>query len=439
MVRKIIKNSDPILRQTTGKVEKFDFELEQVIDDMIATMRKANGVGLAAPQIGISKKILVCEFEGDKESNLKPFPLTVLCNPEIVSYSKTKINMVEGCLSFPGLEILVKRPKNVKVRGQDRYGKKVEYDATGLFSRVLQHENDHLNSTLLIDHIKETPIIYIGTGTLGAQALEALVADAQYRIQLVVTGNKSATSRTEQSNPIEMIAEKHKLPLLKTENINAEETIERIRKAKPKLGVMADFGQIIGPEILSIPKHGIINIHPSLLPYHRGASPIQDTILSGDKITGLTLILTANKMDAGPILSQASVRLSGSETSSILKEYLGKIGSTLLLNSIPYYLAGDLIPIPQEEKSATYSRLFIKEDGFVDEGTSTIDLDRKIRAFDIWPKVYTLKNGKRIQIIAGHFDENNRFVIDRVKPEGKNEMNYSDFTNGYRTTLTFKE
>ena len=439
MVRKIIKNNNPILRESTEKVDKFDFELEQVVDDMIESMRKANGVGLAAPQIGVSKRILVCEFEGDKESNLKPFPLTILCNPKVSKFSKNKINMVEGCLSFPGLEVLIKRPKNVTITGQDRYGKKVEYVATGLFSRVLQHEIDHLNSTLLIDHVRETPIVFIGTGTLGAHTLEALAIDMQYKIKLVITGDSSATSRLEKVNSIEEIAKKHKLPILKTADINSEAVINSIKKAKPKLGIMADFGQIIGATILSLPKYGIINIHPSLLPLHRGASPVQDTILEGDQITGVTLIITTSKMDAGPVLSQATVRLSGSETSSILKDYLGKLGANLLLNSIPYYLAGDLTPIPQDEKPATFSHKFSKDDGFVTEETPVVELDRKIRAFDFWPKVYTSKNGKRIQITAGHFDENGKFIIDRVKPEGKNEINYSDFVNGYRTTLTFKE
>ncbi len=441
MVLKIKKGNDPILRQETEKITQFDFEFQKLVDDLIDTMRKANGVGLAAPQIGSGKKLFVCEFTGEKEGDIKPFPLTVLCNPEIVSCSKTKRQMVEGCLSFPGIEILVKRPRNVTIKGQDRYGKNIEIQADGLFSRVLQHETDHLNSTLFIDHIKETPIFFIGTGTLGAESLKALINDPQYSIKAVVTGFVEAQSRNHKEkniNVIEEIARSAKIPIIKTDNINTPENIEFLKKTKAKLGIMADFGQMIKSEILSIPRYGIINIHPSLLPRHRGPSPVQQTILDGDRLSGVSLILTVNKMDAGPIISQISIKLSKSETSTILKDYLGKLAASLLLNSLPYYLAGDLKPIEQNEKTATYTHLFKKEDGFVDENTTMIELDRKIRAFDSWPKVFTKINDKLIQITAGHFAEDGSFEIDRVKPEGRNEMNYSDFINGYRTTLTFK-
>jgi len=442
MIRKILKLNSEILRKPTDVVTDFDFDFQILIDDMIETMRKANGIGLAAPQVGISKKLIVLEFEGDKDSELKSFPLTVLANPKIVSSSKRKKNMVEGCLSFPGLEVLVKRPANVTVKGQDRYGKPTTIKATDLYARVVQHEIDHLNSTLLIDHIKETPVIFIGTGTLGVPSLQALIADPQYKVKLVITGNLKATSRSHKEksiNPIEQIANSAKLPVLVTDSINSENVINRIKRAKPKLGIMADFGQIVGEQILAIPKYGVINIHPSLLPLHRGPSPIQETILSGDKITGVTLILAVRKMDAGPIISQVSIRLSNSETSTILKDYLGRLGASLLLNSIPYYLAGDLEPVAQDDAKATYTRLFQKNDGYVDQNTSAEVVEKKVRAFDAWPKVFTKIKDMQIQIVSAHFGENGEFVIDRVKPEGRNEMSYNDFVNGYRNTLTFKQ
>lgn len=431
--------NDPVLRTPTEKVESFDMETQKLIDDMIETMR-GNGVGLAAPQVGVSKKIFVCEYTGDKEEKVPAFPLTVLCNPEIVESSKETCKMVEGCLSFPGLEILVKRPKEIKIKGQDRYGKDLEISAAGLYARVLQHENDHLNSTLLIDHIEEANIIFIGTGTLGVPALEALAVDPQYKIKLVITSDFEVTSRKKDDvvNPIFEIAKKYNLPVLKTKNINEPEIIAKIKEVNPELGVMADFGQIIKDEVLSIPKLGIINIHPSLLPKHRGPSPVQQTILEGDKFAGVTLILTGAKMDAGPIISQAKAKLRGSETTTILKDYLAGIGASLLLNSLPYYLAGDLKPEAQDEEKASYSWLFKKEDGFVDKKSSVMEIERKIRAFDQWPKVYTLVKDQRVQLIASHFDPEGTFVIDRVKPEGKKEMSYADFERGYHTKLTFE-
>lgn len=439
---KIHKTTDPILRTPVEKVEDFDFELEKLVNDMVETMRKKNGIGLAAPQVGVSKNVLVCEFEGDKETNIKSFPLTVICNPEITHFSKEKCKMVEGCLSFPGLELLIKRPKSLTIKGQDRYGKDIEITADGLYARVIQHEYDHLNSTLLIDHLEEIKTIFIGTGTLGAEALELLAKDPQYNIALVVTGaEKTIISRkkSEKKNTILEIARKNKVPVLITKNIKDPEVIEKIKKTKPEIGVMADFGQIIPKEILDIPAHGVINIHPSLLPKHRGPAPVTQTILDGDRLAGVSLILTSEKMDAGDIISQTSVELSGAETSTILKNYLAKIGAALLLNSIPYYLSGDLKPTSQKENKATYTKMISPEDAFVDKSTPPQIVERKIRAFDQWPRVYTKVNGKRVQILAAHFDEQGNLVIDRVKPEGKNEMGYQDFKNGYKTELKFDD
>lgn len=436
----IKKGKDPILRQPTEKVDDFGLEFQHFLDDMVETMREDNGIGLAAPQVGQSKKVIVCEFNGDKAAKLKPVPLTILCNPEIKKFSEHKRNMVEGCLSFPGMEILVKRPSKVVVTGQDRYGNPIVLETDNLYARVLQHEIDHLNCTLLPDHIQETNIIFIGTGTLGVPALQALALDPQYKIKLVITGVVESSGRKSKKvvNPIEETAKKLNLPLLKVKNINDEKIVEQIRKAKPALGIMADFGQIISSDIINIPKHGIINIHPSLLPRHRGPSPVQQTILDGDKETGVSLILTVQKMDAGSIIAQATLKLNNTETSTILKDYLANGGATLLLNSLPYYLAGDLKPEDQEDSKATYSHLFEKNNGFVDENTSAIEVERKIRAFSEWPKVHTSVKGKRVQILASHFDALGNFFVDQVKPEGRTEMSYDDFVRGYHTKLTFK-
>ena len=439
MTLEIKKTDDPILRQATEKVENFGMEIQTLIDGMIETMRANKGIGLAAPQVGVSKKILVCEFEGDADAKLPNIPLTVVCNPEIISNSKELKNMVEGCLSFPNLELLVKRPKKVTVKGHDRYGNPLEIEAEKLHSRVLQHEIDHLNSILFIDHLQEMSVVFIGSGTLGVPALKKLAADKQYKIKLVITGQSESVSRQSKGqSPIEETAKELNLPILKTKNINDPKVISQILSLKADIGVMADFGQIVKKEILDAPKHGVINIHPSLLPRHRGPSPLQQTLLDGDKITGVTLILANEKMDAGDIVSQSKVKLSGSETTPILKEYLSEMGANLLLNSIPYYLSGDLKPEPQNNESATYNHLFKMSDGEVTLETPTIEVERKVRAFADWPKVHIIMHGKRIQLISAHFDQEGNLVLDLVKPEGKKEMTYAEYLRGYKTKIEFK-
>jgi len=121
----------------------------------------------------------------------------------------------------------------------------------------------------------------------------------------------------------------------------------------------------------------------------------------------------------------------------ILKPYLAEIGASLLVNSIPYYLTKDLEPTPQDDQKATYNKLFKKADGSVDKDTKKEVVDRKIRAFSDWPKTYTSVKGKMVQLIAGHFEKDGTYVLDLVKPEGKNEMTYEDFKRGYHTELTF--
>lgn len=448
MELKIFKNGEPILRLPAEKVENFDMELQGLIDNMIETMRQNAGIGISAPQVGASKKVLVVEYEGDKkeekESGKKDemaFPLTVVCNPKLTRVSEDKCKMVEGCLSFPGLELIIKRPKEVEIEGQDRYGKKIKISADKLFARALEHEFDHLNATLMIDHLEKVSVVFFGSGVFGVKALESLTRDPQYEIKAVVTGQGGRSlvrGMESDTNAIRNAAKKLKLPLLEIKTLKDEKTLEKIKKLKPELGVVCDFGFIIPKNIIDIPERGIINIHPSLLPEFRGPTPIQSTILSGVKKTGVTIMLIDAGVDTGPILSQAKISLRQTENFDILHDHLSELGAALLLNTIPYYLTGELKPLPQKNSNFGKTKLISKEDAEVKLSDKGIEVERKIRAFSKWPKVYIVHNDKRIQLTAGHIDKEGNFIIDRVKPEGKKEMNYADFQNGYHIDLTFR-
>jgi peptide deformylase len=139
---------EKILREKAEPVREFNSELQRLIDDMIETMYSAPGVGLAANQVGVSKQVLVVDVSSKEEKS----PLIVLINPEIV-YAKGESAMEEGCLSIPGYTTVVKRSEEIKVRGLDRDGGPIEIEASGLLSRALQHEIDHLNGILFIDRI----------------------------------------------------------------------------------------------------------------------------------------------------------------------------------------------------------------------------------------------------------------------------------------------
>lgn len=149
-IRKIVFTPDPVLRRKAHKVTKFDKELQTLIDDMIDTLRDAPGVGLAAPQVGISERIVVIEY-GDDEDENAPKKLFVLINPEILESSEEKVNGVEACLSIPQLAGEVERHHSLVVRAYNRQGKAVKIKVKGWLARIFQHEIDHLDGVLYTD------------------------------------------------------------------------------------------------------------------------------------------------------------------------------------------------------------------------------------------------------------------------------------------------
>ncbi len=432
----ILTDPNPILREVAKDVTSFDGEFQELIDNMIYTMRNSDGIGLAAPQVGELKNIIVAEFEVDDDSSDK-FPLSVVVNPKIENISEEKLMMMEGCLSFPGKEMFIKRPKKIKIRGLDRWGKSLAFECDNLLSRVLQHENDHLNGVLMIDYIKPIKTIFVGNGSLGVPAIERMKFDPQFNLIAVVCSiNKSKTSKGNfYQTEIEKISEKLKIPQIKVSDINNERSLSLIKKYQPELIIVADYNQILSEGLIKIPKFGILNIHPSLLPKYRGPSPIVSAVLAGEKKTGVSIIKINNKIDAGEILSQIEVRIKKNDTSKNLKKSLAIIGAALLTETVPYLIAGEIVPVVQNEKYATTTKRFQKSDGKISGKESKEMIDRMVRAFYPWPGVYQEIKGKKVFITKTHIDKSEELFIDMVKPEGKKEMSYKDFLNGYRIEL----
>lgn len=150
-LREIVTVPSDVLRRKAHKVASFDKELQQVIDDMIQTMREAPGVGLAAPQIGLSQRLIVVEYEEDDEKENSPKRLYIVANPEITILNDETESGIEGCLSIPGLVGEVERNLEIVVRGQNRHGKPVKIKAKGWLARIFQHEIDHLDGVLYTD------------------------------------------------------------------------------------------------------------------------------------------------------------------------------------------------------------------------------------------------------------------------------------------------
>lgn len=206
------------------------------------------------------------------------------------------------------------------------------------------------------------------------------------------------------------------------------ENLPQLKKLKPDLGVVADFGIIISQKTIRMFKHGVLNVHPSLLPKHRGATPVQTAILNGETKTGVSIIKLDEKMDHGPILIQEERQISPDDTAQSLYEILFREGARLLSNVIEPYVKGDLIPTDQNHSEATVTKMLVKDDGFVNV-FSIPDfemLNRMTRAYFPWPGAWT-----RIKISKSEEKIVKFLPFKRIQVEGKQETGYKDFINGY--------
>jgi methionyl-tRNA formyltransferase len=207
--------------------------------------------------------------------------------------------------------------------------------------------------------------------------------------------------------------------------------IDELSKEPWDVFIVASYGYKIPKEILALPAHGVVNVHPSLLPRLRGASPIRSAILNDEKEIGVSIIVLDDQLDHGPIIAQKKVAppywpMRGRE----LDELLAHEGGALLTRMLPAWLSGEIEAHPQNDDVATFCHLFKKEDGLLDLHDDAHSNLLKIRAFEGWPGTYTYfeRAGKklRVQILDAHVN-GNKLVIDKVKPEGKREMGYEEF------------
>ena len=241
-------------------------------------------------------------------------------------------------------------------------------------------------------------IIFIGTPEFGAIILKELIKN-KYKLALVITAPDKPVGRkqTITSLPVKVLAKKYKISILQPEKISNVES--KIKKLKPDLIVVAGYGEIIPKQILDIPKYSSLNIHPSLLPKYRGASPVQFAILDGDEKTGVTIILMTEKLDQGPILSSLEYVIKDSKvTYQKLEKELASWGAQLLIETIPKWIKGQIKPQPQSKSRVSYARILKKEDGKINWKKKAEEIERQVRAFDPWPSAFCKANNKILKI-----------------------------------------
>ena len=275
-------------------------------------------------------------------------------------------------------------------------------------------------------------IVFFGTPQNAALVLSKLIS-SKFRPALVITGVdvKRGRGKQLQSTPVRRVAEANDIKILSPHNLNNEKFIDAFREFASDIAILIAYGKLIPAEILAIPNFGFVNIHPSLLPKYRGPSPIYQTILAGDKKTGVTIIKLDKELDHGPIITRKELSITEKDTHDSLMTKLANVGAELLIDIMPSYLDGSSEPKQQDHTKATYTEMIKKEDGYIDlkNPPDPEKLDRMIRAYYPWPGVWTKINGKIFKFLPGNL----------IQPEGKKPMTIKEFFNGYPETKSLIE
>ena len=267
-------------------------------------------------------------------------------------------------------------------------------------------------------------IIFFGTPDFSVTILKHMHS-AGFTPSLIVTAPDKKIGRKQVLTPpaVKQWADVHGIETLQPQH--PKEIIQEIRSRKPDLCIVAAYGYIISQELLDIPKHGTLNVHTSLLPKYRGACPIESAILHADEVTGSTIMLMDAKMDHGPIISQKELILDPHIDRVELFKTLSNHGGELLVETLTPCIHGTIDPVPQDHTQASFCYKIKKSDGDVSNDNDHTKY-RKYLAYKKWPGIFYFDNGKRIKITEAQW-KNNRFVMNKVIPEGKKEMDYQQY------------
>ena len=244
-------------------------------------------------------------------------------------------------------------------------------------------------------------VVFMGTPDFSVGTLEALV-EAGYEITGVVTQPDKPKGRGKQMmpTPVKEEALMHEIPVYQPQKIrNNQEFLDTLKEIQPDIIIVAAFGQIIPKEVLELPKYGCINIHASLLPKYRGAAPIQQAVIDGEKESGVTIMQMGEGLDTGDMLSKIVIPLDKEETGGSLFGKLAQAGAELLIKTLPSIEQGTVTPEKQPQESPTpYAAMITKQMGLMDFSKPAAELERLVRGLNPWPSAYTFVNGKTLKV-----------------------------------------
>ena len=300
-------------------------------------------------------------------------------------------------------------------------------------------------------------IVYMGTPDFAVAPLAALVENG-YEVEAVITqpDKPKGRGKTMMPTPVKEEALKHEIPVLQPVKVRDPEFVEKLKSLAPDIIVVAAFGQIIPKSILDMPKFGCINIHASLLPKYRGAAPIQQAVIDGEKESGVTIMQMGTGLDTGDMISRIVVPLSEDETGGSLFDKLAVAGAELLVQTLPSIFDGTATREKQPEESPTpYAAMISKKMGLLDFSKNAEELERLVRGLNPWPSAFTFINGKTLKVwkasvlktqagkvpgtvLAADKEgiqvacRQNVLVLHEVQLEGKKRMEVDAFLRGYQ-------
>lgn len=266
-------------------------------------------------------------------------------------------------------------------------------------------------------------LAFFGTPDVASETLEIL-KQAGFLPSLIVTATDKPQGRKMilTPPPVKNWAIHNNIPYLQPDKLDTEFT-SKLVASNCDLFVVVAYGKILPEEIVNMPKLGSINIHYSLLPKYRGASPVESAILNGETETGVSIQKMVYQMDAGAIIAKEKLTVLPDETAPELRTRLIKIGGELLVKTLPDIMEGKVNETQQMESEATFCKKIKKEDGLIDLNDSPEKNYNKFRAYAHWPRTFFFKNEKRIIITKAKL-ENGQFVIEKIIPEGGKETDY---------------
>lgn len=296
-------------------------------------------------------------------------------------------------------------------------------------------------------------LVFFGSPFFASYSLENLIK-ADFHITAVVTQPPKIKGRNQVKTETDLakIAQKYNLKTITPEIFN-DDIFAELKNLSADAFIVVAYGKIIPQTILNLPPHGVINIHPSLLPKYRGPSPVQTALLNNEKITGVSIMKIDNKVDHGPILFQVSEQIKNDDNNVLLTDRLFQIGAKYLPDILWKYLNKNLTPQPQDDNLATYTKLIKKQDGLINWLDEAVYINQQIKAYQPWPTAYSYCQNKLYKFYKGKIikgklppgkiivDKKNRQLlvgtgkdllsVDIIQPEGKNKLPIKDFILGY--------